>query len=199
VTATARRGGAPQEIPVAHLVVGDVVQLAAGDMIPGDVRIVQAKDLFVTQGSLTGESFLFPMRRRRAVFTTWALSMSCGGTPSQPQTRDIIYVVTDVMSESDGGITFEYPPDSGDTYQNCNYFCVLEPQVHPDDVQFRLGTQVLSCEGPVPITSQRTGEVVFEDGGTAYRLPAGPIPQGFFSSRSTLWDDGAAVSNTTHR
>ena len=36
---------------------GDVVELAAGDMIPGDVRIVQAKDLFVIQGSLTGESF----------------------------------------------------------------------------------------------------------------------------------------------
>ena len=30
---------------------------SAGDMIPGDVRIVQAKDLFVSQGSLTGESF----------------------------------------------------------------------------------------------------------------------------------------------
>ena len=41
----------------SQLVPGDVVQLAAGDMIPGDVRIVQAKDLFVIQGSLTGESF----------------------------------------------------------------------------------------------------------------------------------------------
>jgi len=57
VTATTRRGGVAQEIPVAHLVAGDVVQLAAGDMIPGDVRIVQAKDLFVIQSSLTGESF----------------------------------------------------------------------------------------------------------------------------------------------
>jgi P-type Mg2+ transporter len=57
VTATVRRDGAVQEIPVAHLVPGDVVQLAAGDMVPGDVRIVQAKDLFVIQGALTGESF----------------------------------------------------------------------------------------------------------------------------------------------
>jgi Mg2+-importing ATPase len=57
VTATVRRDGAPQEIAVALLVPGDVIQLAAGDMIPGDVRIVQAKDLFVIQGSLTGESF----------------------------------------------------------------------------------------------------------------------------------------------
>jgi len=57
VTATVLRGGATQEIAVAQLVPGDVVQLAAGDMIPGDVRIVQAMDLFVIQGSLTGESF----------------------------------------------------------------------------------------------------------------------------------------------
>ena len=49
--------GVPQEIPLAQLVPGDVVQLAAGDMIPGDVRIVHAKDLFVSQGTLTGESF----------------------------------------------------------------------------------------------------------------------------------------------
>ncbi len=57
VNATVLRGGPPQEIPVALLVPGDVVQLAAGDMIPGDVRFVVAKDLFVVQGSLTGESF----------------------------------------------------------------------------------------------------------------------------------------------
>jgi Mg2+-importing ATPase len=56
VTATVLRDGAPRELPVAGLVPGDVVRLAAGDMIPGDVRVVAAKDLFVTQGSLTGES-----------------------------------------------------------------------------------------------------------------------------------------------
>jgi Mg2+-importing ATPase len=57
VTATVSRDGVAQEIAVAQLVPGDVVQLTAGDMIPGDVRIVKAKDLFVNQGSLTGESF----------------------------------------------------------------------------------------------------------------------------------------------
>ncbi len=51
------RGGKVEELAVSHLVPGDVVQLTAGDMIPGDVRLVVAKDLFVTQGSLTGESF----------------------------------------------------------------------------------------------------------------------------------------------
>jgi Mg2+-importing ATPase len=57
VNATVLRGGGPLEVAVAHLVPGDVVQLAAGDMVPGDVRIVHAKDLFVVQGALTGESF----------------------------------------------------------------------------------------------------------------------------------------------
>jgi Mg2+-importing ATPase len=57
VTATVVRSGTPAEVPVAQLVPGDVVKLAAGDMIPGDVRLVSAKDLFVIQGSLTGESF----------------------------------------------------------------------------------------------------------------------------------------------
>ena len=57
VNATVLRDGAAREVPVAHLVPGDVIHLAAGDMIPGDARIVQAKDLFVIQGSLTGESF----------------------------------------------------------------------------------------------------------------------------------------------
>jgi P-type Mg2+ transporter len=57
VTATVIRGGQPREIPVAQIVPGDLVKLAAGDMVPGDVRLITAKDLFIVQGSLTGESF----------------------------------------------------------------------------------------------------------------------------------------------
>ena len=45
-----------QELPLEKLVVGDVVHLAAGDMIPADLRILEAKDLFVSQSALTGES-----------------------------------------------------------------------------------------------------------------------------------------------
>jgi len=44
------------EIPLDELVVGDIVYLAAGDMVPTDLRILQAKDLFISQSSLTGES-----------------------------------------------------------------------------------------------------------------------------------------------
>ena len=45
-----------REIPMDEIVVGDVVHLAAGDMVPADVRIIQAKDLFISQSALTGES-----------------------------------------------------------------------------------------------------------------------------------------------
>lgn len=44
------------EIPLDEVVVGDIVHLSAGDMIPADVRILDAKDLFVSQAILTGES-----------------------------------------------------------------------------------------------------------------------------------------------
>src|SRR5262249_22623711 len=57
VTATVMRDGQLREVPVSSLVPGDVIKLAAGDMVPADVRIVSAKDLFVIQSSLTGESF----------------------------------------------------------------------------------------------------------------------------------------------
>ena len=57
VKATPLRDGLPTETDVARIVPGDIVKLAAGDMIPGDVRILDARDLFVIQASLTGESF----------------------------------------------------------------------------------------------------------------------------------------------
>ena len=51
-----RYGQEAKEIPIDEVVVGDIVYLSAGDMIPGDLRIIEAKDLFISQASLTGES-----------------------------------------------------------------------------------------------------------------------------------------------
>lgn len=45
-----------REIPIVELVPGDIVYLSAGDMIPADCRIVQSKDLFVSESMLTGEA-----------------------------------------------------------------------------------------------------------------------------------------------
>ncbi len=56
VTTTVMRAGKEKEIRLRQLVTGDVVKLSAGDMIPADVRLIAAKDLFITQATLTGES-----------------------------------------------------------------------------------------------------------------------------------------------
>ncbi|MFT9057823.1 MAG: HAD-IC family P-type ATPase, partial [Ethanoligenens sp.] len=54
--AVARADAGRIEIPLAEVVPGDIVYLAAGDMIPADVRVIACKDLFIGQSSLTGES-----------------------------------------------------------------------------------------------------------------------------------------------
>ncbi|MEQ8196613.1 MAG: magnesium-translocating P-type ATPase [Clostridiaceae bacterium] len=50
------RDGKEKEIPLKMLVPGDIINLAAGDMTPADVRILSAKDLFLNQAALTGEA-----------------------------------------------------------------------------------------------------------------------------------------------
>lgn len=52
-----RYGREPEELPIEEVVVGDVIQLSAGDMIPADMRVFDSKDLFVSQAALTGESY----------------------------------------------------------------------------------------------------------------------------------------------
>jgi Mg2+-importing ATPase len=56
-TATTFRNGTKQDIEIPQLVPGDVIALSAGDIIPADARIISAKDFFVDQSALTGESF----------------------------------------------------------------------------------------------------------------------------------------------
>ena len=55
-TATVLRDGSEQEIPIDEIVVGDVIKLSAGDMIPADVVLIDSRDFFDQQSGLTGES-----------------------------------------------------------------------------------------------------------------------------------------------
>ena len=55
-TATLVRSGKEREASLKMLVPGDIVRLAAGDMVPADVRVISAKDLFLNQAALTGEA-----------------------------------------------------------------------------------------------------------------------------------------------
>ncbi|MCE9549744.1 MAG: magnesium-translocating P-type ATPase [Betaproteobacteria bacterium] len=61
-TATLVRDGKETEVPLKMLVPGDIIRLAAGDMTPADVRVLSAKDLFLNQAALTGESL--PVEKR---------------------------------------------------------------------------------------------------------------------------------------
>ncbi|HZM06303.1 MAG TPA: magnesium-translocating P-type ATPase [Candidatus Saccharimonadales bacterium] len=72
VTATVMREGKTREVPLQHLVPGDIVKLSAGDMIPGDVRVLSCKDLFIIQATLTGESL--PVEKFEASDTRQNLS-----------------------------------------------------------------------------------------------------------------------------
>ncbi|MEI9812600.1 MAG: magnesium-translocating P-type ATPase [Acidobacteriota bacterium] len=102
VTATVTREGQSHEIPVSQLVPGDVVTLAAGDMIPADVRILAAKDLFVTQSSLTGETFpveKFEVERH-------------GGTAAPLEFTSIAFLGTSVESGSGTAIVVSTGKDS---------------------------------------------------------------------------------------
>jgi P-type Mg2+ transporter len=57
VRATVLRDGRPHEVPVGELVPGDVVRLSAGDLVPADGRVLEARDFFVSQALLTGEPY----------------------------------------------------------------------------------------------------------------------------------------------
>ena len=50
------RDGNQMTVDIENVVPGDIVKLSSGDMIPGDVRFIETKDLFIDQASLTGES-----------------------------------------------------------------------------------------------------------------------------------------------
>ncbi|MFN4148736.1 MAG: magnesium-translocating P-type ATPase [Rhodocyclaceae bacterium] len=62
VTATVLRDGTLREVPVTEIVSGDVVRLSAGDLVPADGRVLDARDFFVNQAQLTGEPY--PVEKR---------------------------------------------------------------------------------------------------------------------------------------
>lgn len=95
-----------EEIPFEQVVVGDIIRLASGDMIPADCRVLDAKDLFVNETALTGESEPVEKTagvvhaRRRADGTRYPLSLSeCtnllfAGTTVQSGSATVVVVAT---------------------------------------------------------------------------------------------------------
>src|SRR5579862_170119 len=100
VTATVLRDGAAREIPLRDLVPGDIIKLSAGDIIPGDLRVLSSKDLFVSQGSLTGESLpveKFHEAETKAASSPTEINNTCFmGTSVESGTATAVVVVTGV-------------------------------------------------------------------------------------------------------
>jgi Mg2+-importing ATPase len=72
------RDGKPLEIPLAELVPGDVALLTAGDLVPCDGRVLEAKDFFVNQARLTGEPY--PVEKAPAELPGETEILSAGNT-----------------------------------------------------------------------------------------------------------------------
>ncbi len=85
-TATVRRDDRWTEIPRREIVVGDVVRLCAGDLVPADVRLVEAADLHVQQAALTGESL--PVEK----------SASPGSVAAGPDSPELLFLGTSIVS-----------------------------------------------------------------------------------------------------
>ncbi|HVU57941.1 MAG TPA: magnesium-translocating P-type ATPase [Puia sp.] len=87
VRVTVIRDGQESSIPVEEVVPGDIVSLNAGQMVPGDCRILSSKDLYANEASLTGETF--PAEKK------------CGPVPPQAglsEKRNILFMGTHVIS-----------------------------------------------------------------------------------------------------
>lgn len=92
-TCCALRDGERIEIPFDELVPGDVIRLSAGDMVPADARIITARDLFVIESALTGES--------EAVEKTAAITVAEGaGSSALPLStcKNIVFTGTSVQN-----------------------------------------------------------------------------------------------------
>ncbi len=74
VRATVLRDGRKQEVPLTSIVPGDLVLLAAGDLVPADGRVLEARDFFVKQPMLTGEPY--PVEKRAVDLPATATQVS---------------------------------------------------------------------------------------------------------------------------
>jgi len=99
-TASVYRNGATEssDVNILNIVPGDVVYLAAGDMLPADVRIIESKDLFISQSSLTGES--------DAVEKTAELIEEHKHTKNVVECNNLCFMGSNVVSGSAIGVVF---------------------------------------------------------------------------------------------
>lgn len=98
-TATVIRNGKEIEIPIKNVTLSDTVILSAGTMIPADLRIIESKDLYIGQSSLTGES--------ESVKKTIELENSEDEFDNIAELDNICFMGTNVISGSAKGIVIK--------------------------------------------------------------------------------------------
>lgn len=89
--ATVLRDSVKQEVKLSEIVPGDIIFLAAGDLVPADARIVESKDIHIDQSALTGESF--PAEK-----TQMPIKPEC--VPNSVEWADYLFMGTSVVSGS---------------------------------------------------------------------------------------------------
>ena len=122
-TATVRRDGAWVEVPRGQVVVGDVVRLSAGDLVPADARLVEASDLHVHQAALTGESL--PAEK----------SSTAGALASTgPDSAGLVFLGTSIVSGTATAIVFASGRDTafGDIVERL--------AARPEETEFERGS-----------------------------------------------------------
>ncbi len=97
LTAQVLREGKPETIPASEIVVGDVIRLSAGNLVPADGVVLEANDFLLTEASLTGESF--PVEKRPGRLppeTALAGRVNCAflGTSVRSGTATVLVVAT---------------------------------------------------------------------------------------------------------
>lgn len=96
-----RDGDGGNETPIDEIVVGDVVHLSSGDVVPADLRIFSARDLFVSQASLTGESE--PVEKRTSLAAD-ASTTAAASAPALTDLESLAFMGSTVISGNARGI-----------------------------------------------------------------------------------------------
>lgn len=96
-----RDGDGGNETPIDEIVIGDVVHLSSGDVVPADLRIFSARDLFVSQASLTGESE--PVEKRASLAAD-ASATAAASAPALTDLESLAFMGSTVISGNARGI-----------------------------------------------------------------------------------------------
>lgn len=96
VTTNVKRAGEDKELPTKDVVVGDIINLAAGDLVPADMYLLKSKDLFCSASSLNGESS--PVEKMA--------DQKPKGSDNYLDYPNILYEGTNIVSGSGMGVVF---------------------------------------------------------------------------------------------